>query len=83
MSAVYVTLNRRRVIILVSATLADALAAFAEHGDTIERWALGDLDSGHRVATFQVWDEWTDDNFERVFDAMGLPDMPNFPTIRT
>jgi hypothetical protein len=59
MNEVYVTLNRRRVIILVSATLEDAMSAFAEPEDTIERWTLGDLDSGHRVATRESWDEWT------------------------
>lgn len=66
MSDVYVSRARNGVIILVSATLADALAAHAEHGDTIERWTLGDLDSGDRIATYQVWDEWTDSNLDPI-----------------
>ena len=83
MNDTYVTRTRSGYVILVSASLSDALAAHAEHGDTIERWTIGVTDSGVRIATYQIWDEWTDDHFELVFDAMGLSEMPSFPTIRT
>lgn len=83
MSDVYVMRTRSDYLIGIFSTLADALAVHADPGDTLERWTLGATDSGQRVARFQSWGEWTDDNFERVFDAMGLPDMPDFPAIRT
>lgn len=88
MNETYVTRTRSGYVILVSASLSDALAAHAEYGDTIERWTIGEPDSGVRIATYQVWDEWTDDHFELVFDPMGQSEMPDsffglkFPTIR-